>query len=445
MEIQVTIFLSILLFFSSFGLALLYAQPKKGTILLPWALLAIGLLYGLGWVCVVLSTGSGSFLGQSWIPAGRGYYLLFNLLGFALLFGVVVGWSIRTRLNAKVKFLASNLSSLDEVHLLRFSWFVLILSFFIRWVYVSAFGGFVSYLDYASSVRSAVFVVHNPWSFLQPFGGLSIFSFYMFFSILFLSDKVSALSFVRKLSVWTGFLCSLIFSVYILYSYMGRVNFIVFIFVITLSIFYFRGVSLRFLITGSLVGVVAGLWSIYLISNYFDVKGGNDFSLFVAREISFPFVTFFSQLLTPYLSPRFFVDILISPLNLLPSSWLSTWYIGPSEVNTIIISGAAKGTHGVTGGIPVDLLSLGFMQLGVAGVLVIGIMFGLLLRFFQYFFDGILVSGFKHVLLAFATLQIAFLPVAYAQPAHLIAAIFPMVVVVCLMYLYSVIRRIKLS
>lgn len=170
--------------------------------------------------------------------------------------------------------------------------------------------------------------------------------------------------------------------------------------------------------------MLAIIVSAYYVSVWLNVKAADSLPDFVARELGFPFGSFFAQLGTGDHLFRAFKDFVVAPLFLLPSSWWSTWVEDVSQVNTALIMGAPKGEQGVTGGIPVDLLTLGLMQAHVLGIAVVGAMFGVLLRFVQGLLDRIPNPGVRAVFGAYAALKLAVLGIFYAQPALFVSGNF---------------------
>lgn len=166
----------------------------------------------------------------------------------------------------------------------------------------------------------------------------------------------------------------------------------------------------------------------YYVSLWLNLKAADSLPEFLARELAFPFGSFFAQLGTGANLFCGFTDFFFAPFFLLPSSWWSTWIEEVSQVNTALIMGAPKGQHGVTGGIPVDLLTLGLMQAHVFGIPIVGAMFGVLLRVVQRLIDRIPDPGVGAVFSAYAALKLAVLGVFYAQPALVVSGNFDFLV-----------------
>lgn len=436
--ISVTVILGSALFLSCLYFCLLRGR-KRGTVtLLEWGILSVGLIYGLGWALVIVFTSDGyNPLWEDRILPFENYFLLHNFLAFVLAICIIAGWFIfprPSRLGGR--FSAAYLSSTPErLHL--YAWLLFAISFILRWIYVQAFGGFVGYLQYSAAIRSAIFEVQNQWSFLQPFSGVAVFSTFLFFSSL-LEGKKTAVKII-------GFVLSLGFSGYILYSLLGRIGFLVFVSTIFLSVTYVRKIKPRLLMFGGLLGASAMIILAYMISEILDLKGATSIQEYISRELCFPFVSFFSQLEAGKYLYLWYRDFIFSPLYLLPSSWWGQWVDEVSQINTLVVMGARKGDSGITGAIPVDLVTLGVMQMSVFGVVGVGVLFGAMLRFLQGLIDGITSNGFRAVLWAYLSIQVAILAVAYAQPHHLITGLFGALFSMLLLSVFSAFGKVRLG
>ncbi|SFU57899.1 hypothetical protein SAMN05216339_104202 [Nitrosomonas eutropha] len=421
--ITATSIVGVFIFFVSLTLIVMCTQKKGYPPLISWTLLAVGLVYGLGWVAVVHSAVSrGNFLGAENIVFNQDYWLLYNLSVMFAVSGIFTGWNILRPVTSFTSKISASIFCLSYRQLMFVAWFMLITAFVFRYLYVSAFGGFLLYLEYSRAIRSGIFEVNNPWSFLQPFGHLALFSSYIFWAV----RREGCKTFFNFAGFWLAFL----FSVYVLYSWSGRVGFIVYLCVFLLAFIYLKRFPARVIVIGGMVGGLAALYLAYIISNVFEIKGADNFSFYVVREISFPFVSFFAQLEHGEYLYRGFMDLLFSPLYLLPSSWTTGFLEGVEQVNTLVISGAKKGDYGVTGGIPVDLITLGLMQMHIPGIFFTSVVFGVFIKLLQVFFGTVKSDSLRCILLAYAAIKISFISVFYADPSNFIAAIFPILLLI---------------
>ena len=371
--------------------------------LLNWTTLGMGGVYGAGWMIVLWVTEAGGNPNwYPWIVPDAESHPVHTVAAFLLLVGTWVGWSASSSLfceqpnKTRVALLPSWERRLSIGLGVLFC--IAVLS---QWLYTKAYGGLFSVLDYSGAIRSGIFLVDNPLSFLRPFGGVSIFSSFGFFGLW--------LSGFRRPAIGLSCILTVVFSVYILFSWLGRMSFLVYLSTFILGYMLYlkpKPVALLFSGSGLLLSLLAGA---YLISDWFNINPAENLVVFVARELSFPFVSFFAQLTHGNSLFRWFVDFLYSPLYLLPSSWWTLWVEEIGQINTALIMGAPKGAEGVTGSIPVDLLTLGLLQLHLAGVIVVGAMFGALLKMLQSILDRIYNPGVRSIFEAYIALQIAIL------------------------------------
>jgi hypothetical protein len=425
-----------LLFFCLCCVSVVFHSDKSRRLLLiDWAVLGIGGVYGLGFLLVLFVTNEGK--NPSWfhfIVPNSGIYIAHPIASFLLFAGLWLGW-----FSVKSVFRSNNLTiqpysdnTLSQRFVWR-AWFLLVAAVGLQILYTWAYGGIAgvyNYLNYNVAIRSGIFRVSNPWSFLRPFGGLALFTTLFFFGM--------KLSGYRKKTVTLGFWLSLLFSFYILYSWAGRVGFFVFLFAFPLAVLLYKKINpIALVFSGGLI-LIALLLSVYQVSNLLHVKGGPDITSFLAKELSFPFASFFENYNSGE-AYRFFLDFLFSPVFVLPSSLWSNWVENVGQVNTALIMGAPKGEEGVTGAIPVDLLTLGFMQFHFIGVFIGGIVFGMFLRFIQRFLEKVQNRGIRVAFEAYIILKIAVIGVFYAQPSILVSSNVPLVI--AMVFLLFPLRR----
>lgn len=406
--------------------------------LLEWAILGVGLVYGLGWVLVLTFTVNGH--NPLWVerilPFER-YFVIHNFLVLALIISIIFGYRVFERGYKAGRKLSLGYLGVSAGQLEVYGWFLLMIAVFLRWLYVSAFGGFFDYLDYSMSIRSAFFEVQNKWSFLQPFSGVGLFATFLFFASL-LGER-------KTYSKALGLLVSLLFSIYLLYSMLGRMGFLIFVATIVLAFLSVKGVRPVLIVAGGVVGALLMLVLAFVISDLLQIKSALSMQDYVARELSFPFVSFFAQIEHGEYLYRWFQDFLFAPLYLLPSSLWVQWIDNVSQINTLVVLGARKGDSGVTGGIPVDLLTLGLMQVSVVGVVGVGLIFGCLLSFLQGFVDGVRSDGLRAILWAYLAIRVSVFAVAYAHPVHLISGLFGIIFSIFLIFVFEFLGKFRIQ
>ena len=434
----VALFLAFFLFVSCVVIALADAMRRGRMTLLNWTILGVGGVYGAGWMVVLWVTETGGNpTWYPWIVPNSEFYPVHTAAAFLLLAGIWVGWSAYLILFGGEPYERGKILPAWDRWLATGLWLLFCVAVLSQWFYAKAYGGFLGVLDYSQAVRSGIFLLDNPLSFLHPIGGVAIFSSFGFFGLW--------LSGFRRPAIVLGCILSFIFSVYILYSWRGRMGFLVYLSTFLLGfMLYCKPKPLALLIGGGafLLGLLGGA---YLISVWFNIKPAENLAVFAARELSFPFGSFFVQLARGELLFRGFVDFLYSPLYVLPSSWWTHWVEDVSQINTALIMGAPKGEEGVTGSIPLDLLTLGLMQMHLAGVAAVGALFGALLRLLQSILDRIDNPGVRSVFEAYVVLQIAILGIFYSQPSLFVSGNFGLLFSAIFLWLFVNIRRFRWS
>ncbi|MCQ6526092.1 hypothetical protein [Bacillus mycoides] len=401
--------------------------------LLDWFLLSMATFNGIGFGFVLWATHEGRNLAtnltQFILNYDNSLVIAYILLSTAFMLCVVFGWYLTIAFCYKFKQKKKVSSVYKEQYFLRKSifvaWLMLIIAVGTYWLYTKVYGGFIAYLDYANLIRSGVFNIQNPYSFFQRFGGFSFFSSFIFFALLIDKENKKMLS---KKSLYIGLFLSLCFSFYVLYSWVGRVSIVVYVSTFFLGYILYSYKSVFSLMRKILFFSISALLSLVLTDA---ILGRTDNKLgiieFFTGELSFPFTTFSAvSTLSQY---RWFTDIVVAPLYLLPSRiWAVFLDIETaSSFNTFLISGARKGDSDVLGEIPVDILSFSFMQGNVLGVILVGLMWGSMLYILQRLISKIRVKSIRSIISANIIINVSIMSVLYGDPQHIIVRNFPII------------------
>lgn len=327
----------------------------------------------------------------------------------------------------------SRVNNLNYISIKRISIFSLILAMVSYYLYSRAYGGYLGLLDYTTAIRSGLMTVNNPFSFLEKFGGFSLFS------TLLLSGLILDKNHSKKDLIWL--IASISFSIYYLYSLGGRASLVNFFAALMIGIIFYKyhgkiTLNLAFKVGGIVLGAILGL---YYVTNIF-ARGSGSLSIydFFIQELSFPFASF--NMVLDYPGMFLFKHVILTPLYFLPSSiWINMGFDTASSFNTLLFMGARKGESGVTGSVPLDLLSFSWLQGGFIGSLVIGILFGLLLAVLQRMINCILNKGVKSFVFSYVAVEFAIMIIIYGDTVHVIQGNFSFIVGFCL--LLSLLKR----
>lgn len=181
----------------------------------------------------------------------------------------------------------------------------------------------------------------------------------------------------------------------------------------------------------------------YETSVWLDIKAADNLSSFLARELAFPFMSFFAQLDVGEHLLRAFRDFVFAPAYLLPSSWWTNWVEDVGQINTAVIMGAPKGEQQVTGSVPVDLLTLGLMQASLVGIGGVGLLFGAALRVIQRILDSVKDVHVRSVFEAYSAIKLGVIAVFYAHPSLVVSGNFDFLVAVILIAVFAKSSRIR--
>ena len=318
---------------------------------------------------------------------------------------------------------------------------VFIIGLFCEWLYLRAYGGYNNYLEYSKALRSGIIIIKNQFSFLQPFRKLIVFSSYLFLVQIEKNNR-------NKLLIVGLYLISLFFSFRVLYANAGRLSMISFIIIQLLFLFLkkfnfitFKTVALLFCISFIFVGLVG------FIGSYLEENISESLIDTLCGELSFIFANFNVEFKNVnQLNFRWLIDIVVWPIYFLPSSiWTKLGIKTSADINTALILGSQKGVNGVTGEIPTDLISISYMQLGIIGLIILPFVYGFIFNKLFTICDRFKSKDLGKMLKVYLSFEIAF-TIIYADPLHIINAMFPFFVFIILVFIFDFISKyIKLS
>lgn len=336
--------------------------------------------------------------------------------------------------------IVSDFSNQIKTHF-QASWLILFLSIGLYSLYLMPYGGYLGYLNYSALVRSGIKVIDNPFSFFNIMGSLSFVSTFIFYSIVLESDK----RYQKKALL--GLIISLLFSIYVLYATLGRMTILVFIMVLISSALW---IKIKYKRTRVFLGIIICLLiipSIYLLSIYLNRTNDTNIIKILTSTFSFPFVNFSIQsnnygLIDSSSYFRFFQDILFAPLYLLPSK---IWSIvlnfkSASSMNTYYFFGSFKGENSVQGEMPLDILTFGYMQLGIFGVIVIAILFSLFIFFLDKILKKISIKSIRTTLGFYFAYNFVLRTILYGDTSNLVPRAFSIIIYALI---YVIISKLK--
>lgn len=436
-----------------FGLMLTIANilRNKTLYLIDWTMITFIFLYGIGFPLVYFSTMAGGN------PSNFSYYIsqfksveivYYFILVICLILSTKVGWHIKTRkpLSPTPRDLNKH-DTKNQNHLLirkhiKFAWVMLVISFISYYLYAMAYGGFSGLLSYTIAIRSGTMNIYNRFSFLEKAGQFSAISTYVFFA-LNIDKNIAKRS---KRSVFSGLIMSALFSLFFLYSRGGRGSMMFFVLTMILITVYnnsdklsmfFRKIGKRLIFLPIAFVIMDRLWS----------RTGESslFSLLVS-SISYPFAAFIVNFQNG--AYRFFKDFIQGPFYFLPSSiWSSRLnFTTANNETTYLISGAYKGDaiggNIVSGTTPNDILTFAYIQADIIGVIIVGFLLGVFLRYFHNKIMRQNIAGIKFMLYSYFIVRFVINLTLYGDIAQIIISNWGFIIYFVLFGIY---KKTKIS
>jgi len=294
-------------------------------------------------------------------------------------------------------------------------------------MYCWAYGGYLGYLEYSAFVRSGITdLVKNPWSFLIVFRDCVSVSSFLLFSQL-----------RKKGTVQIGrvvlFVASVIYSLMILFANRGRLSFLIYV-VVFLMAYWMNKEKVKVIKIKNVCFVAMAFFATVILLESLSAWMGRttefDAIDLMCSEIAFCFSNF-KMLLNEMRADnaRFFLDIVSYPLFLLPSSlWRKIIPDTASDFMTVLAFGSKKGQDGVLGETPIDSVSIGYLQLGIVGVFVFAVFFGIVAAKLYRRILKIPVSKTRGTLSVYVMLEIFLRSLVYADSYNIVQRSFSLIV-----------------
>ena len=308
-------------------------------------------------------------------------------------------------------------------------------------LYLKAYGSYNNYLNYSGLIRSGVFQIDNKFSFLFPFRNCIIFSSYLF-AIMKKRTK-------NKIINTIFLIISILLSVSILYANKGRLSIILYIVLLILALSKEKNkqyINIIELLKVALIGLIGGI-SILLIGQLMGRNNETSFVFLLNKEISFSFINF--KKICNYCSLdnfRYFFDIIASLVFILPSSIWSAKFniVSASTINTIAWFGSEKGANGIYGEMPIDFISLSYMQFGFLGIIILPLVWA---NFYNYLIKKIEKTikekSLKLFIEKYIIITIGIQSLFYADPYLIINREFGFIIFILIYYFLMIIENNK--
>ncbi|WP_172635077.1 O-antigen polymerase [Sphaerochaeta pleomorpha] len=333
---------------------------------------------------------------------------------WVLLISSFIGRNLKPR---KQKLEVINISLLEKI-----IWPYLILGILANVIYLWPYGSYQRYLDYSLDLRVGNFLIYNRFSFLQPFGDIFYVSSLFFLGLEFHKHSKKNLF---------GLLLSVYLEILILIANRGRMSFISFLAVMlisTVNIVFARKkifkVILVFVIFLTFISLTEE------ISNAMGRGAPTDPVAIIVEGTYFITNNIINVFRLPKELFRRGLDVFFPFVFLLPSRiWEGKLGMKTvSEQNTFFLEGAYKGQSGVTGELPVDLISFCYYEFGILGFMIVGIIAGMIIGYFIRKIRHLPTKAFQAIFKMYFFIQFILRSFLVADPANLITRFFGIIV-----------------
>lgn len=431
------------LLFAGTCLFVVARRAKRHGVLLPidYSILFMAMIYGLSWPLVIASIKDGNAQNIHVYSKFQGMLFLNTLAAAMAAAGLLIGWKLVIR--KPYRYFPNSEGILSSIrNPATYSaafWVMLVVAAGSQILYTMDYGGLFGAFKYSNYIRSGLseYFVRSRFSFLAPFGEFALLACYGFWGLI--------LSGNGRLNAKIGFIASMIASLYVLNLAQGRLNVVVFFAILAMSVTLAKSKRTSYISMIAILAIPVAVYATYEISKYFNIKSESNFLIFYTKEISFIFTAFFAQLSDSSNLYRFFYDVAAYPAYLLPSSMTINWLSDPSDLNTMLIHGAGKGQHGITSGMPVDIVTMGLIQMHFAGIIPYAIFYGAILAVAHRVCMSITLGGIRAIFYAYICIKIAGLGLFYAQPATVVVGNFALIAALLVAIVLARGRQIRVS
>ena len=421
LEISVAMGLGLLVSLLAWSLVALRVTTRGRFDLIDVFVAGFGFVYGAGYAFVIYATDSGFNEVNGLRIAGHesSYWVIPALALICVLgcFAFAAAFVHRPDPGGEPGSHPDRTAGSDGAAVRIVAWGFLGSSLIASMLYARAYGGIAGFFEVADALRSGLFdeAAENFWSFLRPFGGLSVFATYLFGAAI-ADDKAHGRGWLLL-----GLTVSIVASSVTLLGWGGRVDLLVYWLTVVAGFLIHRaGVTARLLSWLAALAVAALLVMPPLTDLMNPGKSAAPFDAFFAKELSFPVESTLNSLDLD--EHQYGADVLKGPVFLLPERvWGEMLQIRSiSNRNSEYLLGD-KIHQGFGFTIPPDFVTVGLHQFGLAGPLILAILWCLALAKLDAYLVTRLPRALSAFLYAHAALSIAGLTTLYADPRLVIA------------------------
>ncbi|WP_219835802.1 hypothetical protein [Paenibacillus sp. R14(2021)] len=358
-----------------------------------------------------------------------GVYFWASLLSLGCYFCVLFGYGFTQKLSLKresraMKPAAKLTFKLPDKQLFLIAAMTGAVGTFSFLVYTQSIGGFGSLFQNAILLRGGGNVFNSPFAFLKNVSPFLLIASYMFYALMKQGRSVS----IRRVAALC-FAAMFVLSMMLLFHKAGRMGLISYLITFPVAQMLYKGkIKIRTIVGFGAFFILMVLFGKQLF-NYFLYPEGltqrvstvsenttNVFAM-VFAEFAFPIASLANVIsVYPELAGfHWFSDIAYSWMYLMPDN------LFPMKLPETI-SFINTQQFGASGTVPIDLVSFGFLSMGIAGVMVAGTAFGAVLALFDRLFSD--MKEMISIVFRVAWINFFAFRVMYADPEMAFSASF---------------------
>lgn len=373
-------------------------------------------------------------------PLDSESFLYAGFLSFVGYLMIILGYYNfkKSKLNSRVSSYSQEyFSGITDKQVFKFALVMSFVGLGSFYVYTMALGGVSRMLQIGILLRGNEVSVNSSWMFLKNIAPIVMVSSYFFYALAQTGNNRDA-----RLVGRIMFLCTFFVSMLLLYHQAGRMSFLIYIMTFPLSkIVYFKKLKLSYIIMGVVAFVSLVLFgkqifnlAVYSagVSNRVDMikETGNFLSLLMV-EFSFPFASLGNVIekFSTGANFRYFIDFIQGIMSIIPDSVVSTSNMSSiNTVNTEMFNITSSGA------VPVDLVSFGYYNFGLAGVMITCFAFGMFMRLLDSLFSD--TSTYLASILRGAWMIFIAFRITYAAPKNALVTGFALIVATASLFLF---------
>ncbi|MEC2073408.1 O-antigen polymerase [Alkalihalophilus marmarensis] len=374
-------------------------------------------------------------------------FLYGSLLSIIFYIWFVLGYYFFNKLNINSKLSSFSEKMFNDTSSSRFSkagLVLLLIGGISLIVYIAVLGGFKNFIELGPVLRSNGNYIQSPLMFLKNLAPLLTVASFIYYALFI--DRTP-----KRKRYFVLFLISFIGSSLILFHSSGRMS--IFVFLITFPLAHIimkNKISIKSIVLGTLLFLSLVLFGDSMMNVHSSSKLNSEYLAntlanigtttgSVIEEFSFPFTNIANATLIfpTYYDYRYgFLDFIRGLDNVIPRSLINLSILAeerPSQFNTRIFNNS--------GTMPVDIVTFGYMSFGFAGVMIIGLLFGLLTKMFESLFSfraNLISCIFFSAWMIFFSFRIV-----YGDPGLAYSAVFDLAVGTILLYFFAKKKSIK--